>query len=137
MRAQIPEFSGMFQKEVAMRICSKEGSKVYGILSVLTQAFYDATYLFTVPPTVFNPPPKVESGVLLLKRKENYTLPCNEMLFFKVVKTAFQQRRKTLRNSLKTFNLNDNLKANSIFDKRPEQLTVATFIQLTKDIEHQ
>lgn len=137
MRDQIPEFSGMFQKEVALRICSKEGSKVYGILSVLTQAFYDANYLFTVPPTVFNPPPKVDSGVLVLKRKENYKLPCDEALFFKVVKTAFQQRRKTLRNSLKTFNLNDNLKANSIFDKRPEQLTVAEFIQLTKEIEHQ
>jgi 16S rRNA (adenine1518-N6/adenine1519-N6)-dimethyltransferase len=137
MRAQIPEFSGMFQKEVAMRICSKEGNKVYGILSVLTQAFYDTYYLFTVPSTVFNPPPKVESGVLLLKRKENYTLLCDETLFFKVVKTAFQQRRKTLRNSLKVFNLNENLKANSIFDKRPEQLTVAEFIQLTKDIEQQ
>jgi len=137
MRAQILEFSGMFQKEVAMRICSKEGNKVYGILSVLTQAFYDTSYLFTVPSTVFNPPPKVESGVLLLKRKENYTLPCNETLFFKVVKMAFQQRRKTLRNSLKAFNLNENLKANSIFDKRPEQLTVAEFIQLTKDIEQQ
>jgi 16S rRNA (adenine1518-N6/adenine1519-N6)-dimethyltransferase len=90
-----------------------------------------------VPSTVFNPPPKVESGVLLLKRKENYTLLCDETLFFKVVKTAFQQRRKTLRNSLKVFNLNENLKANSIFDKRPEQLTVAEFIQLTKDIEQQ
>ena len=74
LRYQIPEFSGMFQKEVALRICSKEGSKVYGILSVLTQAFYDAEYLFTVPPTVFNPPPKVDSGVLRLTRKENYTL---------------------------------------------------------------
>ena len=137
MRDQIPEFSGMFQKEVAQRICSKEGSKVYGILSVLTQAFYDATYLFTVPASVFNPPPKVESGVLLLKRKENYKLPCDETLFFKVVKTAFQQRRKTLRNSLKTLNLNNNLKANSIFDKRPEQLSVSEFIQLTKDIELQ
>jgi 16S rRNA (adenine1518-N6/adenine1519-N6)-dimethyltransferase len=86
---------------------------------------------------VFNPPPKVESGVLLLKRKESYKLPCDETLFFKVVKTAFQQRRKTLRNSLKTLNLNNNLKANSIFDKRPEQLSVSEFIQLTKDIELQ
>lgn len=137
MRDQIPEFSGMFQKEVAQRICSKEGSKVYGILSVLTQAFYEATYLFTVPASVFNPPPKVESGVLLLKRKENYKLQCDENLFFKVVKTAFQQRRKTLRNSLKTLNLSNNLKANSIFDKRPEQLSVSEFIQLTKDIELQ
>ncbi len=135
MRHQIPEFSGMFQKEVALRICSKEGSKVYGILSVLTQAFYDAEYLFTVPPTVFNPPPKVDSGVLHLKRKVTYTLPCDEKLFFKVVKIGFQQRRKTLRNSLKTFNLSENLKANAIFDQRPEQLSVAQFIELTQLIE--
>lgn len=135
MRDQVPEFSGMFQKEVAQRICSKEGSKVYGILSVLVQAFYHAEYLFTVPPSVFNPPPKVESGVLLLTRKENYTLACNEAMLFKVVKTAFQQRRKTLRNSLKTLNLSDNLKANSIFDKRPEQLAVQEFIELTQLIE--
>ncbi|SFZ90526.1 16S rRNA (adenine1518-N6/adenine1519-N6)-dimethyltransferase [Flaviramulus basaltis] len=135
MRDQIPEFSGMFQKEVAQRICSKEGSKVYGILSVLVQAFYEAEYLFTVPPNVFNPPPKVESGVLRLTRKEDYSLPCDEKLFFKTVKTAFQQRRKTLRNSLKTFNLSDNLKANSIFGKRPEQLSVQEFIELTQLIE--
>lgn len=136
MRNQIPEFSGMFQKEVAKRICSKEGSKVYGILSVLTQAFYDAEYLFTVPPNVFNPPPKVDSGVLRLIRKDNYSLPCDEVLFFKVVKQAFQQRRKTIRNSLKTFNLSDNLKANSIFDQRPEQLSVDQFITLTQLIEN-
>lgn len=136
MRDQIPEFSGMFQKEVAQRICEKEGSKTYGILSVLTQAFYDAEYLFTVPPTVFNPPPKVHSGVLRLTRKENYNLPCDEHLFFRVVKTAFQQRRKTLRNSLKTFNLSDNLKANVIFGKRPEQLSVEAFIELTGLIEN-
>ncbi len=135
MRNQIPEFSGMFQKEVAQRICSKEGSKVYGILSVLAQAYYDAEYLFTVPPNVFNPPPKVESGVLRLIRKKDYTLPCEDALFFKVVKTAFQQRRKTLRNSLKTFNLSDNLKANVIFGKRPEQLSVQEFIELTQLIE--
>ena len=135
MRDQIPEFSGMFQKEVAKRICSKEGSKVYGILSVLTQAFYNADYLFTVPPSVFNPPPKVDSGVLRLSRKEDYNLPCDEKLFFKVVKTGFQQRRKTLRNSLKTFNLSDNLKANVIFGKRPEQLTVYQFVELTQLIE--
>jgi 16S rRNA (adenine1518-N6/adenine1519-N6)-dimethyltransferase len=136
LRHQIPEFSGMFQKEVAQRICEKEGSKKYGILSVLTQAFYKAEYLFTVPPQVFNPPPKVESGVLRLTRKENYTLPCNELLFFRVVKTAFQQRRKTLRNSLKTFNLSDSLRANVIFDKRPEQLSVEEFINLTTLIEN-
>ena len=135
MRDQIPEFSGMFQKEVAQRICEKEGSKAYGILSVLTQAFYNAEYLFTVPPSVFNPPPKVDSGVLRLTRKEDFDLPCDEKLFFRVVKTAFQQRRKTLRNSLKTFNLSDNLKANVIFGKRPEQLSVDSFIELTQLIE--
>lgn len=136
MRRQIPEFSGMFQKEVAMRICSKEGSKVYGILSVLTQAFYKAEYLFSVPPQVFNPPPKVESGVLRLTRKKDYSLSCDESLFFKVVKTAFQQRRKTLRNSLKTFNLSDNLREDVIFGKRPEQLSVSEFIKLTTLIEN-
>lgn len=134
-RHQIPEFSGMFQKEVAKRIAEKEGSKVYGILSVLTQAFYDVEYLFTVPPTVFNPPPKVDSGVLRLTRKENYILPVDEKLFFRVVKTAFQQRRKTLRNSLKTMNLSDNLREDTIFAKRPEQLSVQEFIYLTSKIE--
>ncbi len=136
MRDQIPEFSGMFQKEVAQRICSKEGSKVYGILSVLTQAFYHAEYLFTVPPNVFNPPPKVDSGVLRLTRKENNQLPCSEKLFFRVVKAAFQQRRKTLRNSLKTFNLSDVIREDVIFNKRPEQLNVQQFIDLTLLIEN-
>lgn len=136
MRDQIPEFSGMFQKEVAERICSKEGSKVYGILSVLTQAFYHADYLFTVPPSVFSPPPKVDSGVLRLTRKADYSLPCDAVLFFKVVKAAFQQRRKTIRNSLKTFNLSDNLREDSIFDKRPEQLNVQQFLDLTIRIEN-
>lgn len=135
IRDQVPEFSGMFQKEVALRICSQEGSKVYGILSVLTQAFYETEYLFTVPPSVFNPPPKVDSGVLRLRRKENFKLPCDERLFFKVVKTSFQQRRKTLRNSLKSFDLSDNLKSNPIFDQRPEQLSVAQFITLTQLME--
>ncbi len=135
-RHQIPEFSGMFQKEVAQRIAEKEGSKVYGILSVLTQAFYDVEYLFTVPPTVFNPPPKVESGVIRLTRKENFTLPVNEKLFYTVVKTAFNQRRKTMRNSLKTLNLSDNLREDPIFAKRPEQLSVQEFISLTTKIEN-
>lgn len=134
MRYRIPEFAGMFQKEVAERICEKKGSKTYGILSVLVQAFYDAEYLFTVPEHVFNPPPKVKSGVLRLRRKENYHLPVDEALFFSVVKMAFNQRRKTLRNSLKTYNLADNLKEDSIFDLRPEQLSVEQFIELTKKI---
>lgn len=132
---QIPEFSGMFQKEVAERIAENAGSKKYGILSVLAQAFYKVEYLFTVPPTVFNPPPKVDSGVIRLIRKENYTLPVDEKLFFKVVKTAFQQRRKTLRNSLKTLNLSDSLREDTIFAKRPEQLSVEEFISLTSKIE--
>jgi 16S rRNA (adenine1518-N6/adenine1519-N6)-dimethyltransferase len=135
LRHQVPEFSGMFQKEVAERICEKKGTKAYGILSVLVQAFYEAEYLFTVPPDVFNPPPKVNSGVLRLRRKEIFTLPCSEKLFFSVVKTGFQQRRKTLRNSLKSFNLSDNLKEDVIFDLRPEQLTVDQFIELTQKIE--
>lgn len=134
MRNQLPEFAGMFQKEVAQRICEKKGSKVYGILSVLTQAFYDAEYLFTVPPDVFNPPPKVDSGVLRLTRKENYTLPCDEKLFFQVVKTAFNQRRKTLRNSLKSYSFSDSLKEDVIFDLRPEQLSVEQFIEITQKI---
>lgn len=134
-RDQIPEFAGMFQKEVAERICEKEGSKAYGILSVLVQAFYDAEYLFTVDENVFNPPPKVKSGVLRLRRKEDYSLPCSEKLFFTVVKTAFQQRRKTLRNSLKTLNLTDALREDELFNKRPEQLNVAQFIALTQKIE--
>ncbi|MGN7515622.1 MAG: 16S rRNA (adenine(1518)-N(6)/adenine(1519)-N(6))-dimethyltransferase RsmA [Allomuricauda sp.] len=134
MRQQVPEFSGMFQKEVAKRICEGPGSKTYGILSVLVQAYYKAEYLFTVPPGVFNPPPKVDSGVLRLTRRKELNLPCDERLFFKVVKTAFNQRRKTIRNSLKTFNLSDNLKEDAIFDQRPEQLSVADFVTLTQKI---
>ncbi len=135
-RRQIPEFSGMFQKEVAERIAEKEGSKKYGILSVLTQAFYDVEYLFTVPPTVFDPPPKVDSGVIRLIRKENYTLPVDEKLFFRVVKTAFNQRRKMLRGSLKSFNLSNKLREETIFAMRPEQLSVSAFFELTAKIEN-
>ncbi|MFC4095283.1 16S rRNA (adenine(1518)-N(6)/adenine(1519)-N(6))-dimethyltransferase RsmA [Euzebyella saccharophila] len=134
IKEQVVEFSGMFQKEVAQRICEKEGNKTYGILSVLVQAFYDAEYLFTVPPHVFDPPPKVQSGVLRLTRKENFTLDCDEKLFFRVVKAAFNQRRKTIRNSLKTFELSDELRSTTIFDKRPEQLSVEDFIELTKKV---
>jgi 16S rRNA (adenine1518-N6/adenine1519-N6)-dimethyltransferase len=133
-RAQVPEFSGMFQKEVAERICAREGNKTYGILSVLVQAFYEAEYLFSVPPHVFDPPPKVQSGVLRLTRISESIPDCDEQLFFRVVKTAFNQRRKTLRNSLKTFQLSQNLKEGAIFDRRPEQLNVSDFIALTKMI---
>src|SRR5690554_2742236 len=135
-RDQVPEFSGMFQKEVAERICEKEGSKAYGILSVLVQAFYDAEYLFTVSPDVFDPPPKVQSGVLRLIRKSDYHLKVDEKLFKQVVKAAFNQRRKTLRNSLKTFNLSDVFKEDSIFALRPEQLSVSDFISLTQKIQN-
>ncbi len=134
LRDYVPEFSGMFQKEVAERICEREGSKTYGILSVLVQAFYEATYLFTVSEGVFNPPPKVKSGVLRLVRKPNYHLDCDEALFFTIVKTAFNQRRKTLRNSLKPLLTNESLKKNSVFDKRPEQLPWQDFVFITKEI---
>ncbi len=133
-REQVPEFSGMFQKEVAERICAKEGNKTYGILSVLVQAFYHAEYLFTVDPEVFDPPPRVHSGVLRLTRKDDFKLECDEQLLFRVVKTAFNQRRKTLRNSLKSFDLSNILREDAIFDQRPEQLAVADFIELAKQI---
>lgn len=135
LKHQIPEFAGMFQKEVAERICEKKGSKAYGILSVLAQAFYDVEYLFTVDENVFIPPPKVKSGVMRMRRKEDFSLPCSEKLFYTVVKTAFQQRRKTLRNSLKTLNLSDALREDLVFNLRPEQLNVAEFIALTQKIE--
>lgn len=133
-RANVTQFAGMFQKEVARRICEPPGNKTYGILSVLTQAFYHVEYLFTVEPSSFNPPPKVDSGVIKLTRRKNFSLDCDEKLFFKVVKTAFQQRRKTIRNSLKTFNLSDNLKSDLIFAKRPEQLSYQDFVKLTQKI---
>ncbi len=135
IKEQVPEFTGMFQKEVAERICAKEGTKARGILSVLTQAYYDAEYLFTVPPTVFVPPPKVDSGVLRLTRKKDFSIPVEEQMLKKVVKTAFQQRRKTLRNSLKSFDISDKLKEDIIFGQRPEQLSVAQFIELTQKLE--
>jgi 16S rRNA (adenine1518-N6/adenine1519-N6)-dimethyltransferase len=133
-RKYVTEFAGMFQKEVAKRIAEKKGSKVYGILSVFTQAFFDVEYLFTVPPTVFNPPPKVDSGVIRLVRKKDFSLPVDEKLFFRVVKAAFNQRRKMLRSSLKSFNLSDSLKEEPFFTKRPEQLSVNEFIELTKKL---
>ena len=134
-RERIPEFTGMFQKEVAKRICEKEGSKTYGILSVLVQAYYEAEYLFTVHPQVFDPPPKVQSGVIRLIRKTEIELSCSDKLFFQVVKTAFNQRRKTLRNSLKVFNLPDTIKAKPLFNSRPEQLAVSDFLSLTQMIQ--
>jgi len=130
-RKYIPEMCGMFQFEVAERICQKEGSKKYGIISVITQAYYNAKLLFEVSNDLFTPPPKVNSAVISLKRKENLNLNCDEKLFLKIVKLSFQQRRKTMRNSLKQINLSDNLREDTIFDKRPEQLSVTEFIDLT------
>lgn len=132
----IPCCSGMIQKEVAERMASKPGNKSYGILSVLMQAWYDIEYLFTVSERVFDPPPKVKSAVIRMKRNTVTDLGCNEMLFKQIVKTGFNQRRKTLRNSLKPLIGKDcPLMENSIFDKRPEQLSVEQFIALTRDIE--
>jgi len=133
-RKYIPEMCGMFQYEVAERICQKEGSKKYGIISVITQAYYNAKLLFEVSNDLFTPPPKVNSAVISLKRKENLNLNCDEKLFLKIIKLSFQQRRKTMRNSLKQINLSDNLREDTIFDKRPEQLSVTEFIDLTNMI---
>ncbi len=130
---KIPEVVGMFQKEVAERICEPPGNKTYGILSVLVQAFYEAEYLFTVNEDVFDPPPKVKSGVLRLKRKTNQTLDCDPKKFKQVVKAGFNQRRKTLRNSLKQFGVIDKVDP-EILAKRPEQLSWETFVEITNAI---
>ena len=123
----ITELVGMFQKEVAERVAARPGKKTYGILSVLIQAFYDVEYLFTVDEQQFNPPPKVQSAVIRITKNENKQLSCDESLFKTVVKTAFNQRRKTLRNSLKTFSFNEDFLTDPIFNLRPEQLSVGEF----------
>ena len=135
-RDRIPFFCGMFQKEVAKRICERPGSKAYGILSVLCKIFYNTEYLFSVAPLVFSPPPKVDSGVIALTRKTNLSNDFNERLLFKVVKLSFQQRRKTLRNSLKSLGIPKNVLEDSIFDLRPEKLSGDEFIALTKKVEN-
>lgn len=132
-RNQIPEVVGMIQKEVAERIAAKHGSKTYGILSVLLQAFFNIEYLFTVHENVFTPPPKVKSAVIRLERNNIKQLDCDEQLFFTVVKTAFNYRRKMLRNSLK--NICNNLPS-EFAEKRPEQLSVNDFISLTSSVEN-
>lgn len=131
---QAIEVVGMFQKEVAERIASKEGSKIYGITSILLQAYFDIEYLFTVGEDVFDPPPKVKSAVIRLRRNNVTDLGCDEKLFKQIVKLGFNQRRKTMRNSLKQM-LTDELKTNPIFNKRPEQLSVQEFIELTNLID--
>jgi 16S rRNA (adenine1518-N6/adenine1519-N6)-dimethyltransferase len=144
---RIPVCSGMIQKEVAERLASKPGKKAYGILSVLLQAYYDIEYLFTVDEHVFNPPPKVKSAVIRMTRNKRRRLDCDEVLFKTVVKTAFNQRRKQMRNSLKslverekTASLKDesiitNERLEWFFTRRPEQLSVEEFVELTKLIE--
>ena len=131
---EIPFVVGMFQKEVAERLAEKPGSKTYGILSVLLQAYYDIEYLFTVNENVFTPPPKVKSAVIRLTRNSVQSLDCDEVLFKKVVKTAFNQRRKTIRNSIRVL-FNDNEVRQPLLDKRPEQLSVAQFVELTKIVQ--
>jgi 16S rRNA (adenine1518-N6/adenine1519-N6)-dimethyltransferase len=130
-RNQIPEIVGMFQKEVALRLAEKPGSKTYGILSVLLQAFYDIEYCFTVDEHVFSPPPKVKSAVIRCVRNERETLGCDEKLFIQVVKTSFNQRRKTMRNALKPIIQQADL---PFLDLRAERLSVDDFIELTKQI---
>jgi 16S rRNA (adenine1518-N6/adenine1519-N6)-dimethyltransferase len=134
-RQQVRECVGMIQKEVADRLAEGPGTKTYGILSVLLQAYYTIEYLFTVPPHVFNPPPKVQSAVIRLTRNSTEKLDCDEKLFFQVVKQAFQTRRKTLRNALKPFGMPAETTTDPIFDKRAEQLSVLDFVGLTKHVE--
>ncbi len=135
-RDQVKEVVGMLQKEVAERITAGPGSKTYGILSVLIQAFYNVEYLFTVHEDVFSPPPKVKSGVLRVVRNDVKELPCDVRLFKNVVKLGFNQRRKTLRNSLKPILKNAQV-PDSLLAKRPEQLGVAEFVEIVQLIENQ
>ena len=134
-RNQVSEVVGMFQKEVAELVAAGPGSKTYGILSVLLSAFYNIEYLFTVQEHVFNPPPKVKSAVIRLKRNDIAELECNERLFVQVVKAGFNQRRKTLRNALQSANLPVDTVPETILAKRAEQLSVDEFITLTKTIQ--
>lgn len=130
---QIPEMVGMFQKEVAERTASVPRTKEYGILSILVQAYYEVKYLFTVHENVFNPPPKVKSGVLKLTRNPKPGLTGNEILFKQIVKTGFNQRRKKLSNALKPLTIPESLKNHSFMDKRAEELSVEDFISFTQE----
>ena len=132
----IPCCTGMIQKEVAERITASPGNKSYGILSVLIQAWYKVEYLFTVPEHVFNPPPKVKSAVIRMTRNGTRQLGCDEKLFRQIVKTTFNQRRKTLRNSISPIlGKGHPLSADLIFNERPEQLSVEEFVELTNRIK--
>ena len=134
-RDKVTEVVGMFQKEVAERVAAGPGSKTYGILSVLLSAFYNIEYLFTVHENVFNPPPKVKSAVIRLRRNDIKSLECDEKLFIQVVKAGFNQRRKTLRNALRQLNMPLDNVGEEMLAKRAEQLSVAQFIEITKNIE--
>ncbi len=128
----IPEMVGMFQKEVAERTAAVPRTKDYGILTVLIQAYYDTSYLFTVHENVFNPPPKVKSGVIRLTRNPKEGLAGNEILFKQIVKAGFNQRRKKLSNALKVLNIPEALKTHEFMDKRAEELSVSDFISFTQ-----
>jgi 16S rRNA (adenine1518-N6/adenine1519-N6)-dimethyltransferase len=134
LRHRVDEVVGMFQKEVAERIASPPGSKKYGIISVITQAYYTIEYLFTVKEGAFFPPPNVRSAVIKLKRNSTVQLDCNERIFFNLVKTAFNQRRKTLRNALKSFHFKGVVQE-GLLQQRAEQLGVEEFVQLARAVE--
>ena len=134
-KSQVPELVGMFQKEMADRVVASPGSKTYGVISVLVQAFYDGELILNVDRQFFNPPPKVQSAVIRLTRKENQDLGCDQKLFRQVVKQAFGQRRKMLRNTMKSYIKGDELLENEFFKQRPEQLSVEDFVKLTNWID--
>lgn len=134
-RHQVPEMVGMFQKEVAERLIAPPGSKVYGGISAMVQAFYETKMLFKVGKQVFSPPPNVESAVIQLVRRDNFNLECNEKVFFQIVKASFNQRRKTLRNSLKVLNYDLSDVDPDILSNRPEQLSYLDFIEMVKIIK--
>ncbi len=131
----VPEMVGMFQKEMAERIIAPPGGKDYGVISVITQAYYEGSMLMKLAPGSFNPPPKVHSAVIRLKRKEQFRLPCNERLFRTIVKLSFGQRRKMLRNTLKNMVEDASILSDPYYNLRPEQLSVEEFINLTHKIE--
>ncbi len=133
----IPYCSGMIQKEVGERLAAQPGNKSYGILSILIQVWYDVEYLFTVPETVFSPPPKVKSAVVLMKRNSRTSLGCNEALFKQIVKATFNQRRKKMRNPIQQIvGKGSPLLSDTMLDNRPEQLSIEEFIELTNKVEH-
>lgn len=134
-RHQIPEMVGMFQKEVAERVVAGPGGKTYGVISVLVQAYYEGEYLFGVDKKKFSPPPKVQSAVIRLTRREQSPIDCDEQLFRQVVKTAFGQRRKMLRNTMKQMVPDAPMLGEDFFKKRPEKLSVEDFVELTRRVE--